>query len=242
MPSLSLSLSGASLPIYYRNLKTYFLSDGKSTDERNAVLRVKGVPRRDQDSLPKRIFGQRDNDASVRSVYLKPTRGMELGIFAESKSLPFALITKRKAVVSLAVEPESLPSLTLTEFAGPRSHVGSGVMEPEEQSEVKKFFFARARRGLVPTLADLSLFCARKGIEAESAHLRSLRQKWKFLAVYTRPKRVPSYMGMAVQRYGVVQIDAGFYRPPVLEGSEKRVRRRRNPWEDAPKKSPPAGR
>jgi hypothetical protein len=49
------------------------------------------------------VFGQADSDAVVRSVVLRPTLGMEIGLFRESRSLPFMLNTKRQAVVRLEI-------------------------------------------------------------------------------------------------------------------------------------------
>jgi hypothetical protein len=59
--------------------------------------------RKNHAAVPKEAFGQAaGEEVVVRSVVLKPTLGFQIGIFHESKSLPFQIQLKRQAVVSLA--------------------------------------------------------------------------------------------------------------------------------------------
>jgi hypothetical protein len=80
---------------YFRSLKTYCLLGDLP------CVRVRGIPRRDQSALPRKVFGPRHNEAVVRSVALRPTGAFEMAIFRESKKLSHSLNLKRKAVVSL---------------------------------------------------------------------------------------------------------------------------------------------
>jgi hypothetical protein len=66
-----------------------------------AHRRMKGVPRRTQASLPLELFGQdpKQNTAVVSSVSLRPSRGFQLTIQEESRTISHGLNLKRKAVV-----------------------------------------------------------------------------------------------------------------------------------------------
>lgn len=79
----------------FRSAKFYRLG-GRVTDG-GELRRVRGVRSRQQDTLPRRVFGVDPitNRTSVRSVALRPTRGFEMTLQEESRTLSHSLNMKR---------------------------------------------------------------------------------------------------------------------------------------------------
>jgi hypothetical protein len=96
---------------------------------------------------------------------------------------------------------------------------------------VKDYFLKKAKLGIVLSAKELLKYCKKNGLKCNEPELKSLRREWKFLAIFNKPKKVSAYMGQALPRYGILQVDLGFIKPRT-DKSRRRVRRR--PWEDKP--------
>ena len=68
-------------------------------------------------------------------------------------------------------------------------------------------FYANARKGVVLNRRELRAYCDKYGIEADDAELTSLKGRWLFSAVFTRPRGVSAHMGTMLPRYGSTMID-----------------------------------
>jgi hypothetical protein len=66
---------------------------------------------------------------------------------------------------------------------------------------VKNYFLKKAKLGIVLTYRELMRYCKKNNISCRESELRHLRREWKFLAIFSAPKKVPQYMGMALPRY-----------------------------------------
>jgi hypothetical protein len=90
--------------------------------------------------------------------------------------------------------------------------------------KIEQYFHAKARVGIIPSHSELVDFAARKGIPLDSKLSRSLRQmrhRWKFVAVFSKPKKISHYMGFMVPRYGMLMIDLGYYSFHETAGEEE---------------------
>ena len=74
----------------------------------------------------------------------------------------------------------------------------------------------KARLGILLTVDDMARFCAKSGIANPGRKaLESLRYRLRFTAFFSE-KRLPlQYMGAAIQKYGTVMVDMGFFRPDL---------------------------
>jgi hypothetical protein len=79
---------------------------------------------------------------------------------------------------------------------------------------IERYFYSKASLGQVPSHADLLLFAKKNKILVDAAlshRLRKLRHRWKFIAVFSKPKKISNYMGFSVAKYGTLFIDLGYY-------------------------------
>jgi hypothetical protein len=163
--------------------------------------------------VPKDKFGplQGGRDVVVRTTALQPTLGFEMTIVRESKSLSHTLNFKRRGVVRALVR-------TANWAVAPGDHLLPGsrphrrpAMRAEDERELEKYFSSRAREGRVPSLENLESHCRKRGIAASRSFLRGLRYKFKFTAIFSHKRRPKHFMGMAIQRYGVLMLDRAYY-------------------------------
>ena len=98
--------------------------------------------------------------------------------------------------------------------------------------KVREHFLKKARNGIVLTYQDLAAYCRKRKVKFSARRLRDMRRTWKFVAIFSKPRKPPHYMGMAVHRYGVLQVDMAEY-GWVKEAVTRSVSTRRRPWDDA---------
>lgn len=84
-------------------------------------------------------------------------------------------------------------------------------MKRSDEEKVERMFHSLAKRGIVLSLRRLVLYCKRNKISYSYSNLLALRKKWLFLATFAKPPRTAHYMGMAIQRYGVVMLDLAIF-------------------------------
>ena len=82
-----------------------------------------------------------------------------------------------------------------------------GPPPEEELTRLERHFYRNARKGIVLNKRELRSYCDRYGIEADDSQLTSLKRKWVFSAIFTRPRGVSAHMGMMLPRYGSTMID-----------------------------------
>jgi hypothetical protein len=97
-----------------------------------------------------------------------------------------------------------------TSIAGFSPHPGS-EMRADEEKKIEKYFLARSTAGVVPSVASLETYCRSKGIRATRPFLRGLRYKFKFTAIFSHKRKPKHFMGMSIQRYGMLMIDRAYY-------------------------------
>jgi hypothetical protein len=84
-------------------------------------------------------------------------------------------------------------------------------MRANEEKELEKYFFFRARDGRVPSVTSMESYCKKKGLGVSRKFLRGLRYKFKFTAIFSQKRKPKHFMGMAIQRYGVLMLDRANY-------------------------------
>jgi hypothetical protein len=72
--------------------------------------------------------------------------------------------------------------------------------------KVRDYFLKKARVGIVLNSKELLKYCKLNGISCREDELRTLRREWKFLAIFSAPKKITHWMGMALPRYGILQV------------------------------------
>jgi hypothetical protein len=211
---------------YFRSLKCYYLANPEEK-----VVRLRSIPRwvsglnlarygrlayffrRAQECVPKDKFGplQGDRDVVVKTTALRPTLGFEMTIQRESKTLSHTLNFKRRGVVSRWRPKDELPSLQYAvSISGFCPHRGAGMRE-EDERELEKYFFLRAKEGRIPSFEAMQAHAKKRGIGVTRKFLRGLRYKFKFTAIFSHKRKPKHFMGMAIQRYGVLMLDRAYF-------------------------------
>jgi hypothetical protein len=90
--------------------------------------------------------------------------------------------------------------------------------------KVQAYFFSRAKRGVLLNQQNLKDYIRSRKIELSSKErekLPYLRRKWKYIAMYTRPRRkIPAYMALAYPKYGVLWVDLANFRPDIANDND----------------------
>jgi hypothetical protein len=84
-------------------------------------------------------------------------------------------------------------------------------MRSDEEKKIEKYFFSRSKEGVVPSVTSLEVYCKSKGIRATRSFLRGLRYKFKFTAIFSHKRKPKHFMGMSIQRYGMLMLDRAYY-------------------------------
>ena len=106
-------------------------------------------------------------------------------------------------------------------------------MEEEEKEEkvsskneslLEKHYFENARKGIVLSLPDLKTYCEKVGIEPRPTEkvLKSLRYRWKYIAIHARWARPAHYMGSAIDRLGNIQVDVAQFKPNLAVANKRK--------------------
>jgi len=96
-------------------------------------------------------------------------------------------------------------------FPGSLPHAPSPVMEVERRLE--KYFEKNAKLGIVLSAVQLAKYAKKEGIPFVFKDLRQMRHRFKYSAFSSQYKRPLRYMSSAIQKYGVVFIDAAVMEP-----------------------------
>jgi hypothetical protein len=111
-------------------------------------------------------------------------------------------------------------------FSGSSAHC-SVKMSEKELDRMEKYFLAKAKQGIVLSPTRLLEYCKKNKIECELYKIRQLRRRWKWLAIFSKSQKPPAYMGMTIQRYGVLMVDLAEF------GKRRKSKQRgRKPWEE----------
>jgi hypothetical protein len=92
-----------------------------------------------------------------------------------------------------------------------------------DYEKVEKYFLSQARKGIILSLKELKTFCSKRGLSFSAAKMRHLRRRWKFTAIYSRTRKPTQYFSQAIMKYGVLQVDFGFFGKPVRGESKKKL-------------------
>jgi hypothetical protein len=91
-----------------------------------------------------------------------------------------------------------------------------------DYERVERHFLARCKRGLKPTVPEMRDYCRKNGLAVSERVLRRLKYRFRFVAIYTRPKKTNHFMQFAIAKYGSLMLDIGFYRGLDVGGGEVR--------------------
>jgi hypothetical protein len=100
-------------------------------------------------------------------------------------------------------------------------------MSEIELDRMERYFLSKAKQGIVLTPKQLLHYCKKNKIECDLVKIKNLRSQWKWLAIFSKSRKPAAYMGMSIQRYGVLMVD-------LAEFGKRRApkKRGRRPWED----------
>jgi hypothetical protein len=84
-------------------------------------------------------------------------------------------------------------------------------MKVEEERDLERYFASRAGKGRVPSFKALESYCKKRGIRVSRKFLRGLRYKFKFTAIFSHKRKPKHFMGMSIQRYGVLMLDRAYF-------------------------------
>jgi hypothetical protein len=90
-----------------------------------------------------------------------------------------------------------------------------------DYEKVEKHFLSQARKGIILNLKDLKTYCSKRRLSFSVDKLKHLRRKWKFTAIFSRTRNPTQYFSQAIMRYGVLQVDFGFFGKPVRGESRR---------------------
>ena len=91
--------------------------------------------------------------------------------------------------------------------------------------KVQTYFLSRVKKGVLLSHQNLIDFVKSRKIELTSKQKKKLpylRRKWKYIAMFTRPrKKVPAYMSLAYPKIGVLFIDLAIFHHKLSKKNDK---------------------
>jgi hypothetical protein len=88
-------------------------------------------------------------------------------------------------------------------------------MDKEDARALEKHYWSQAKRGVIPTVEDLSLWARQSGRGFDERRARGLRHRWKAIARHSRWRRPPAYMSASIDKLGNVMIDMAHFSPQL---------------------------
>ena len=90
---------------------------------------------------------------------------------------------------------------------------------------VQNYFLSRVKKGVLLSHQNLLDFVKVRKIELSSKQKKKLpylRRKWKYVAMFTRPrKKAPAYMSLAYPKIGVLFVDLAIFHPELSAENDK---------------------
>jgi len=76
---------------------------------------------------------------------------------------------------------------------------------------LKRHFLSNLHVGIVLGYKELVLYVKNKRLRIRKSVIRSLRRRWKFTAMFLKPKHKPAYMSASIMKFGIIMCDLGFF-------------------------------
>ena len=89
---------------------------------------------------------------------------------------------------------------------------------------MEKHYFDKARQGIVLSVKDLQEYCVKVVLKPKPtvAKLRTLRYKWKYIALHARWKKPPHFVGSSVHKLGNIFLDVGIFKQNLAVQNKQR--------------------
>ena len=101
-------------------------------------------------------------------------------------------------------------------------HKADNVVHNVPESRVQEWFLKQCKRGILPSRNQLRDYCRKRSIRCTDGQLRSLRYRFKLLAMLSKFKKPLHYMGASFLRPGNLMIDMAHHSKfPVHNGKAK---------------------
>jgi hypothetical protein len=87
------------------------------------------------------------------------------------------------------------------------------VASSDVMDRLETEYFAQAKKGVILTAEELREFCEKKKLLPcpPLAELRRLRHRFKYIAIHSRWRKPPAYVGSSIEKLGIIFIDVGLF-------------------------------
>ena len=97
-------------------------------------------------------------------------------------------------------------------------------LKQEVMDKVEQHYFAKARKGLILSPAELRDYCKQQDIKPcpSLEQLRKLRHRFKYIGMHSRWRKPPQYVGSTIEKLGVIFVDVGEFMKSLAPFNKQR--------------------